>query len=146
MSVDTCKCGKHVDTDFAPEFYREEFNHEGLCDSCYESRQEEMTAPDNVSETPTVISAMARALRLLRAMNNPVALELTNALADVTGLISELNAANARNKELEAKLATARDDALEKSATFADAYMIEQEGINYGIGTKIRSLKSSSGG
>lgn len=99
-----------------------------------------MTPPDNVSETPTIIDAMVRALRLLRAMNNPVALELTNALADVTGLISELSAANAEIADLKAKLATARDDALEDAAKYFDA-----DGLPF-TADMIRSLKSSSGG
>lgn len=41
MSIDTCKCGKHVDTDFSPEFYREEYNFDGMCDSCFACRQKE---------------------------------------------------------------------------------------------------------
>lgn len=39
MSVDACKrCGRYVDTDFHVEFYREEYDYEGLCDNCFEGR------------------------------------------------------------------------------------------------------------
>ena len=41
MSIDCCKyCSAYIDTDFAPEVYREEFDFECLCDDCYEARME----------------------------------------------------------------------------------------------------------
>jgi len=39
MSIERCTdCSCLLDTDAAPEVYREEFSDEPLCDSCYEER------------------------------------------------------------------------------------------------------------
>jgi len=41
MSIDTCcDCRRTVDADRKEDFYREEFDFDGLCDNCYKDRLE----------------------------------------------------------------------------------------------------------
>lgn len=45
MSIEKCsRCDRMIDTDFDCEVYREEFDNEVICDTCYEKAQD---AADN---------------------------------------------------------------------------------------------------
>lgn len=43
MSMDRCaKCGTLIDTDETPESYREEYDDKCVCDSCFDSLEDQL--------------------------------------------------------------------------------------------------------
>lgn len=90
MSIDCCSvCSKHVDTDFHPEFYREEYAHEGLCDGCYERRLEE--SDDTEIKVPTMTKSQY-ADKLMT--EHELLVELENVKKERDALLAALNKSN----------------------------------------------------